>query len=243
MLFLFSHRFLALARWDIHFLAVRLRNVLTGQDGRIRRFLDTRQRPTFLNLGSGPRGLEEGNWVNIDGYRDHNVHFCIDFSRRLPFADATFDGIFCEHVVEHFSLEQGRELLREIHRILRPGGWARIIVPDGAVVMRAYFDDPERLIAHRGQRDRTAMQVVNDYFRQRYEHQFLYDWETMERMLSEAGFDRVCRCSFGEGRGPAALRIDDRKYAWESLYAEARTPLQPAAPGQPGHEPAPLHKR
>jgi len=93
LLFLFSHRLLALARWDLHFLRIRIRNALTLQRRRLRRFVATRQRPVFLNLGSGPRGMDEPHWVNVDGFRDRHVHFELDFSRPLPFDDNSFDGV------------------------------------------------------------------------------------------------------------------------------------------------------
>ena len=219
-LFLFSHRFLALAQWEAHFLIVRLVNFLTGQNRRLRQFLATHGSPVYLNFGSGPRGKDSVHWLNIDGYHDHNVHFQLDFSRSLPLADNLFDGAFCEHVIEHFSYEDGQRVCAEINRVLRPGGVFRVIVPDAELIVRTYLEDPERLVAYRGPPGATAMQAVNSLFRQRYEHQFLYDWQTMERMLASAGFAEVTRRKPGEGSCPALL-IDDDKYVWESLYVEA----------------------
>lgn len=65
------------------------------------------------------------------------------------------------------------------------------------------------------------MEIVNLYFRQRYEHQFLYDWRTIEEMLLRAGFAAILRSSFGEGPRCSPVILDDEKYAWESLYVEA----------------------
>ncbi len=217
---LFSHRSLAVLRWDVHFMLLRLKNALTGQRGKVRRFLAGRGDPVYLNLGSGPRGLDSAHWVNIDGFRDRNVHFVLDFSRGLPFPDGSFDGVFCEHVIEHFTYEDASQLCAEIARILKPGGVLRIVVPDAERVVRSYIDNPAALIAYRGTPGLTAMQVLNDFFRQRYEHQFLFDWETMLRMLGETGFAQAARCELRAGRCQALL-IDDEKYGWESLYAEA----------------------
>lgn len=219
LLFLFSHRFLAIARWEGHFLAQRLKTALTGQNRRIARFLAERPGPRFLNLGSGPRGRDDGGWVNVDGFKDRNVHFLLDISRRLPFPDGAFQGAFCEHVLEHFSLEDGERVAAEVRRVLAPGGRLRVIVPDAETIVRQYLDDPEALIAYRGEGG-TAMEAVNSLFRQRYEHQFLYDWRTMEQMLQRAGFARVERVACGQGGLPEII-LDDDKYAWESLYVEA----------------------
>lgn len=80
-LYLFSHRLLAIARWDLHLLQVRFSSALNGQTGRLRRFIKTRKEPIFLNLGSGPRGVDDDHWVNVDALLDRNVHFLLDFAR------------------------------------------------------------------------------------------------------------------------------------------------------------------
>jgi len=175
----------------------------------------------FLNLGSGPRGIDDGHWVNVDGFRDHNVHYLLDFGRPLPFPDESFDGVFCEHVLEHFSPEDGERLAHETYRILRPGGCLRVVVPDAESVLLRYFDSPNEMVARRGVGGETPMEIVNLFFRQRYEHQFLYDWPTMQKMLLRAGFDAAFRSAFGQnGYCPPAV-LDDAKYEWESLYVEA----------------------
>lgn len=219
LLFLFSHRFLAIARWELHFIWTRAWNTVTWQKGRIARTLAGRARPLYLNLGSGPRGLAHHRWINVDGFKNRNVHFLLDFSRRMPFLGGTFDGVFCEHVLEHFSLEDGQRIASEVRRILAPGGCFRIVVPDAELVIRRYIEAPETLIAWRGE-DGTAMETVNSFFRQRYEHQFLYDWRSMEQMLLRVGFKGVSRTAFGTGCLPE-LALDDTKYEWESLYVEA----------------------
>jgi predicted SAM-dependent methyltransferase len=221
LLFFFNHRFLAIARWELHFLWIRFFNMITFQKARIRRLVARRSAPLFLNLSSGPRGLDDIHWLNVDGYRDRNVHYLLDISRTLPFRANSFDGVFCEHVLEHFSLEDGERIVREICRILRPGGCLRIIVPDAELILRRYFSAPAEIVAWRGTGNETPMEIVNSYFRQRYEHQFLYDWVTLEKMLRRAGLSDVARTSFGAALKCQAIVLDAPKYDWESLYVEA----------------------
>lgn len=223
LLSLFSHRTLALLRWDFHFLRVRLGNRLARRNPA--KLIGTK-RPLYLNLGSGPRGLADPQWVNVDGYPDANVHHCMDFNRPFPFPANSFDGIFCEHVFEHFDLEHGLALFRQCFRVLRPGGCIRIIVPDGEKVMRTYFDDPADLVKRRQSQTACAMEAVNSYFRQRYEHQCLYDWPLMEHQLRQAGFDSVLRASYKQGKVSQAILLDDQKYEWESLYVEGSKPTR-----------------
>jgi predicted SAM-dependent methyltransferase len=235
LLSLFSHRTLAVMRWDFHFMGVRLSNAVGGQRRRAARFVASRTRPVLLNLGAGPRGVADGHWVNVDGFRDAGVHFLVDLQRPLPFADATFDGVFSEHVLEHFTEEDGLRLVAEVARILRPGGVFRVVVPDGEFVMRSYFDEPDELVRYRGAGEpgETAMEMVNSFFRQRYEHQFMYDWLTLRRLLERVGFDAVTRSAFGASALEPKLTIDDPKYARESLYVEARKPGRDGDRGEP----------
>jgi predicted SAM-dependent methyltransferase len=221
LLWLFSHRFLAIARWDVHFLRLRIWNALTRQKARIHHSIFRLEAPLFLNLGSGPRGLKDPHWVNVDGFPDKNVQYLLDFVKPLPFHDASFDGVFCEHVMEHFTLEDGEKIAREVHRILRSGGCFRIVVPDGELALRRYFEAPEELVGRRGNGEGTPMEIVNLYFRQRYEHQFAYDWTTMEKMLLRAGFGLVNRTAFSKSARCSTVVLDDPKYEWESLYVEA----------------------
>jgi SAM-dependent methyltransferase len=42
----------------------------------------------------------------------------------LPFGDGTFDGAVCNHVLYH--LADPAAGLRELHRVVRPGGWVAV---------------------------------------------------------------------------------------------------------------------
>jgi SAM-dependent methyltransferase len=48
---------------------------------------------------------------------------------RLPFAAGSFDMVYSLLVLQHLSKENGREVLREVHRVLTEGGEAFIRVP------------------------------------------------------------------------------------------------------------------
>ena len=45
----------------------------------------------------------------------------------LPFASDRFDAALCIHVLEHVTADQ--RAMAELHRVLRPGGWAVVSVP------------------------------------------------------------------------------------------------------------------
>jgi len=45
----------------------------------------------------------------------------------IPFADNSFDIIFCSHVLHY--IPDDRRAMSELYRVLRPGGWALLLVP------------------------------------------------------------------------------------------------------------------
>lgn len=49
---------------------------------------------------------------------------------RLDFDDNTFSFIFSEHFFEHLFLDEASALFKECHRVLKPGGVIRTVVPD-----------------------------------------------------------------------------------------------------------------
>jgi predicted SAM-dependent methyltransferase len=222
LLFFFSHRTLALIRWDLHFIRVRLNNAITLRKRIKRKLHESNGR--YLNLGCGPRGVVGTDWINIDGFRDRNVHICLDLNRALPFPDGLFSGIFAEHLLEHFDQAQGEALLRECFRTLEPGGCVRVIVPDGEKIVRTYLENPAELVARRGNGTTFGMDALNLYFRQRYEHQFMYDWPLLRHHFIRAGFVDVQQVSYKQGNASRQILLDDEKYAWESLYVEAVKP-------------------
>jgi SAM-dependent methyltransferase len=45
----------------------------------------------------------------------------------LPMESDQFDAVICTHVLEH--VEKDRQAISELHRVLKPGGWAIISAP------------------------------------------------------------------------------------------------------------------
>ncbi len=58
---------------------------------------------------------------------------------RLELADGAFDAVFCNHVLEH--IPDDRAAMRELVRVLAPGGWAVLQTPID-VARATTFEDP-----------------------------------------------------------------------------------------------------
>ena len=57
----------------------------------------------------------------------------------LPFADATFDWILCNHVLEH--IPNDTQAMKELYRVLKPGGKALLQVPLDTNREKTFEDD------------------------------------------------------------------------------------------------------
>ena len=102
----------------------------------------------FLNLGCGKNYLT--HWTNIDFYSDNKAVIQHDLSKGLPFPNQTFDFVYHSHVLEHFTLEMATFLLNECFRVLKPGGFIRVVVPDLEMIIANYISLLEQIKKGRG---------------------------------------------------------------------------------------------
>jgi SAM-dependent methyltransferase len=70
-----------------------------------------------------------------------------DLRGTFPFPDDYFDGVYHSHVLEHFTLSDGRRFIGECRRVLKPGGVLRVAVPDLAGICRLYLETLAKLEA------------------------------------------------------------------------------------------------
>ena len=89
----------------------------------------------------------------------------------IRYPDESFDVIYCSHVLEHVT--EDRRAMREFHRVLKPQGWAILLVP---IVGETTFEDAS--IVDPAERERVFGQ---------FDHVRNYGLDYPER-LSDAGF-------------------------------------------------------
>ena len=87
----------------------------------------------ILNIGCGGHPFP-APWINIDrstGSRGFPCHpDVIADVRDLPFDDGSVDAIYAGHVLEHIEYEDCPAAVREMRRVLRPGGRLAVVGPD-----------------------------------------------------------------------------------------------------------------
>jgi SAM-dependent methyltransferase len=91
----------------------------------------------------GPTGHVEAVDVVDERVVKDGVRFTQVEGTRVPFEDGSFDVVVSNHVIEHVGdrAEQLRHL-RELRRVLRPGGWAYLAMPNRWRVVEPHFKLP-----------------------------------------------------------------------------------------------------
>ena len=118
------------------------------------------------------------------------LHFDV---QQIPLMDNSMDVILCNHLLEHVA--DDRKAMRELYRILRPGGWGVLLSPVELDRATTFEDDS---ITDPDERTRIFGQ---------YDHRRIYGVDYVER-LREAGFEAA------DIDYAAQLTADERK-----LYA------------------------
>ena len=179
-------------------------------------------------------------WANLDMVVRPDVMYW-DCTKGLPFRDCVVEAIYSEHFFEHLDYDAGEaeQFLRECLRCMKPRAVLRIVVPDAGAYLRLYakghWDDEtieRRPLKKEGDKYRdtwlgcsykTRMQFINAVFRQRGEHKYAYDAETLILTLQDAGFCDVVETAYNVSSDPDMAQ-DTPSRSTESLYVEGRKP-------------------
>jgi predicted SAM-dependent methyltransferase len=177
-----------------------------------------------VQIGSGAHPMP--GWINIDGYFTADLKF--DIRRPWPLGSGSVAYIFAEHVLDHLHFPDGIGfVLCECYRVLKPGGVMRAILHDAESLLRAYIEKDMEFFRQIGflngsdENTSSLIAFVNHIFRFNGFHQFIYDYETIERQFLKAGFSSVRRSSLRGSSIPELnmdLDIPDRSV--QSMYIE-----------------------
>lgn len=186
-----------------------------------------KQKDLLVNLGCGPYGKENG-WINLDLFPIQHVYIRTDCRKKLVLANDSCAGVHIEMFLEHVDpFDELPFLLKECHRVLKPTGVLRVIVPDAEKFIKAYFSDgwEEMNKISYGGEDWSEiysckMEALNHVFLQEYEHFGGWDFKRLKLVLEKAGFSLINHVKFNEGSFPIEI-IDREFHRSNGLYVEA----------------------
>ncbi|HET6379287.1 MAG TPA: methyltransferase domain-containing protein [Methylocella sp.] len=180
--------------------------------------------PRLLNLGCGP--LIYPGWINADycsvirlfRQREFRPDWQLDAAKPWKAPDNYFDGIFTQHVLEHFPYRQAIFVLDECYRTLKPGAWLRVSVPD----VDKFINFTVLNESYPGSYLRRAEAISR--VTQHHGHKSVWDPGLMVEVLQERGFVNVREAGFQQGADMRLAGMDQDVKRGESLYAEAQKP-------------------
>lgn len=146
---------------------------------------------------------------------------------RLPFASASVDVLYSSHMMEHLDQEEARAFLKEARRVLRPGGYIRLALPDLRVHVDHYIRHGDAdvfvgeilmgtAVSH------TLAGAIRRALVPPRHHLWMYDGPSACRRLIDAGFAEPGVLSPGQTTIPEPGMLDLAERLKESVYIEAR---------------------
>ena len=140
-----------------------------------------------------------------------------DIVRGLPVPDGSCRAVYSSHMLDYQSLEDGRKALRNTRRMLAPGGIFRLVVEDCRRFMQDYLADPSPDAAHRFMHGsgwgrvnaRGPASFIREFFGHPY-RLWMWDFASLSRELTEAGFDSIRLAEFGDCEDPRFASVEDK---------------------------------
>jgi len=195
----------------------------------------------LINLGCGPDGID--GWINYDwGWlplinkirltsllvrlkiigkqylRNWAKFQLVDIRKSLPLKSKSVDWIYCSHVVEHLEKWEAMSLLKEIRRVLKKKGRARIVVPDLDLIIGKYGRNAEEFNRKYFGFDKDInLGIINWLVRP---HNWMYNQASFELMAKQAGFKQVTVSKYRNSNMPDVDKLDLEIHQDLSLYVE-----------------------
>ena len=175
----------------------------------------------YLNVGCGSHFIISKGWTNLDFVSTSEHVIPHNLLQGIPFPDESFDLVYHSHVLEHFSKEDGRKLIEECFRVLKPGGVIRIAIPNLEEIAKNYL----KFLELSYQNQTNALYQAN------------YDWSLIEM------FDQTVRNQTGGAMLTylAQDKIENEEFVMSRIGLEGselraqllenKAMVQPAKPG------------
>jgi predicted SAM-dependent methyltransferase len=136
-----------------------------------------------LNLGCGGKKME--GYVGVDIFKHENVDeiFSMD---NIPYGDASIDGLYSEHALEHLTFKAAERAVKEWYRVLKDGCELILKIPDLQLCCESYLNPPEHILK-RG----VSFQSAREWFRYTiFGRQMSLSGELDEAQVHKSGYSK-----------------------------------------------------
>jgi predicted SAM-dependent methyltransferase len=163
------------------------------------RFESTRRSDRlYVHLGCGTNRIP--GMLNCDGNLLRKPDIWLDLRLPLPFRDRSVEVAYTSHTLEHLFPEEALGLLRQIRRVLRPDGVARVAVPDMSYAVEIIARGQARCPWPRRFDDPVAQAVTFTVCDG--QHKYAYNAAILGDFARDAGFSSVEDVSSSLGLAP-----------------------------------------
>jgi ubiquinone/menaquinone biosynthesis C-methylase UbiE len=140
-----------------------------------------------------------------------------DIVKGLPVLENSCKVVYCSHTLEHLCLKDLRTALVNTYKILDDGGTFRLVVPDLEYSIKTYLNDISSDAAinflketYLGQetRKRGVIGFIADWLGNN-KHLWMWDFKSLEKELSTAGFKNIRRAYFGDSLDVAFRDVEN----------------------------------
>ena len=138
----------------------------------------------------------------------------------LPFPDAKLEAVVMMSAINYFPRNRGKELIKEMFRVLEPGGVCRVGVQDMRALAQRYVSNDVEFFFEKlpDGRDRLEGPTIGDKFASWFygyaigenRCKYCYDFESLAYLFKEAGFRIVERRQYRESRLVEIENLDNR---------------------------------
>jgi predicted SAM-dependent methyltransferase len=174
------------------------------------------------------RLIQKPQYDYIQYNRSHNIEFG-NAIKRLPLPDNSVEVLYSSHMIEHLDRDEMDRFLREAMRVLQPGGILRLAFPDIRLYVRQYLEhqDADQFVADTlmaQQRPKSWAVKLTMLLVGSWHHLWMYDGNSLCRLLAAKGFVKVASLAAGETHIPNPGPLDLSERADASAYVEAEKP-------------------
>ena len=181
--------------------------------------------PILSNLLSKFKLIEEDQYSFIKYCSENNIGL-LDATKVFPFNDDSIDVIYSSHMMEHLHRDDAINFIRECHRVLRPKGILRLVLPDLKLNIESYLssEDADKFMENlliQPPRTKSITDLAKLFFSGGFRaHQWMYDEKSLIKLLVECNFSNAVSLPPGKTNilDEKDLNLYERKN--ESVYIE-----------------------
>tara|TARA_B100000780_G_C21107271_1_gene447220 strand:+ start:1363 stop:2019 length:657 start_codon:yes stop_codon:yes gene_type:complete len=179
------------------------------------------------NLLNKLKIISDRQLIVVNSYKTNSVKRA-NVVKKIPEKDNSVDLIYSSHMLEHLDREDAKVCIRECLRSLKPGGIFRLCIPDlrskaeeyirtgdaDAFVYETYLTIPK---------PKNILEKLYLFYTGPRHHSWMYDSQSLSKVLLECGFSNVSTLEAGETTIPSDRvgELDLSQRADDSFYLEA----------------------